>query len=50
MPRRRYIRERLEWAGTDFRSVGYVIAPAHNMQGDVPPENIVAWRDEMHAV
>jgi uroporphyrinogen decarboxylase len=22
---------------------GYVMAPAHNMQDDVPPENIVAW-------
>jgi uroporphyrinogen decarboxylase len=25
------------------RDGGYVIAPAHNMQDDVPPENIVAW-------
>ena len=22
---------------------GYVMAPAHNMQSDIPPENIVAW-------
>jgi uroporphyrinogen decarboxylase len=22
---------------------GYVVAPAHNMQDDIPPENIVAW-------
>jgi uroporphyrinogen decarboxylase len=22
---------------------GYVMAPAHNMQDDIPPENIVAW-------
>lgn len=28
---------------------GYVIAPAHNMQDDVPPENIVSWREEMHS-
>jgi uroporphyrinogen decarboxylase len=29
------------------REGGYVIAPAHNMQDDVPPANIAAWRDEM---
>ena len=22
---------------------GYVVAPAHEMQDDIPPENIVAW-------
>jgi uroporphyrinogen decarboxylase len=22
---------------------GYVMAPAHEMQDDIPPENIVAW-------
>ena len=22
---------------------GYVMAPAHNMQEDIPPENIIAW-------
>lgn len=36
--------------GTLGQDGGYVIAPAHNMQDDVPPENIVAWRDSMHAV
>ena len=25
------------------RGGGYVVAPAHNMQDDIPPENIVAW-------
>ena len=25
------------------RDGGYVMAPAHNMQDDVPPENIIAW-------
>jgi len=24
---------------------GYVMAPAHEMQDDIPPENIVAWRE-----
>lgn len=24
---------------------GYIVAPAHNVQGDVPPENLVALRD-----
>jgi uroporphyrinogen decarboxylase len=24
---------------------GYIVAPAHNVQGDVPPENLVAIRD-----
>ncbi len=24
---------------------GYICAPVHNVQGDVPPENIVAMRD-----
>ncbi|MBN1349359.1 methyltransferase [candidate division KSB1 bacterium] len=28
---------------------GYVIAPAHEMIEDIPPENIVAWVDSMHA-
>jgi len=27
---------------------GYVIAPAHNMQDDIPPENIVAWVEAIH--
>ena len=30
------------------RSGGYVMAPAHNMQDDVPPESIAAWVDEFH--
>ena len=24
---------------------GYIVAPVHNVQGDVPPENLVAMRD-----
>jgi len=28
---------------------GYVMAPAHNMQDDVPPENIVAWVEAVRA-
>ena len=28
---------------------GYVVAPGHNMQDDVPPQNIVAWVEEMAA-
>lgn len=24
---------------------GYILAPAHNIQGDVPPENLIAMRD-----
>jgi len=31
------------------RDGGYVMAPAHNMQDDVPPENIAAWVEEFHA-
>jgi len=27
---------------------GYVMAPAHNMQDDVPPENIAAWVEALH--
>ncbi len=42
---RRGVRELIAVLGRDG---GYVIAPAHNMQDDVPPENIAAWRDEMH--
>jgi uroporphyrinogen decarboxylase len=29
------------------RDGGYVIAPAHNMQDDIPPENIIAWVEAM---
>lgn len=29
------------------RDGGYVIAPAHNMQDDIPPENIIAWVESM---
>jgi uroporphyrinogen decarboxylase len=25
------------------RDGGYVVAPAHEMQDDIPPENIAAW-------
>jgi len=28
---------------------GYIVAPAHNVQGDVPPENLVAIRDAIEA-
>jgi uroporphyrinogen decarboxylase len=24
---------------------GYIVAPVHNVQGDVPPENLIAMRD-----
>ncbi|GBE27467.1 methylcobalamin:coenzyme M methyltransferase [bacterium BMS3Bbin03] len=27
---------------------GYVMAPAHEMQDDIPPENIAAWVDTVH--
>ncbi|MDZ7342582.1 MAG: methyltransferase [candidate division KSB1 bacterium] len=30
------------------RDGGYVIAPAHNMQDDIPPENIVTWVETIH--
>jgi len=29
------------------RQGGYVIAPAHEMQADIPPENIAAWVESM---
>ncbi len=44
---RQTVRDLINTLGRDG---GYVIAPAHNMQDDVPPANIVAWRDEMHRV
>ena len=28
---------------------GYVMAPAHEMQDDIPPENIVAWVEASRA-
>jgi uroporphyrinogen decarboxylase len=28
---------------------GYVMAPAHNMQDDIPPENIVAWVESLRS-
>lgn len=31
------------------RDGGYILAPAHNMQDDIPPENIVAWVEALHA-
>jgi uroporphyrinogen decarboxylase len=27
---------------------GYILAPSHNLQADVPPENVVALRDAVH--
>jgi uroporphyrinogen decarboxylase len=30
------------------RDGGYIMAPAHNMQDDIPPGNIVAWVETMH--
>jgi uroporphyrinogen decarboxylase len=36
-----------ELINTLGRDGGYVIAPAHNMQDDIPPENIAAWVDAM---
>ena len=41
---RREIRTLIDVLG---RSGGYVMAPAHNMQDDVPPENIAAWVEEI---
>jgi uroporphyrinogen decarboxylase len=38
------VRDLIETLGRDG---GYVIAPAHNMQDDVPAANIVAWREAM---
>ncbi|MCJ7739627.1 MAG: methyltransferase, partial [Anaerolineae bacterium] len=35
-----HVRELVSVLGADG---GYVIAPAHNMQEDIPPQNIVAW-------
>ena len=38
------VRERVaQLAGVLGRDGGYVMAPAHEMQDDIPPENIVAW-------
>jgi uroporphyrinogen decarboxylase len=37
---RREVRRLIEVLGRDG---GYVVAPAHEMQGDIPPENIAAW-------
>ena len=37
---RDHVRELIRVLGQDG---GYVMAPAHNMQDDIPPENIVAW-------
>ena len=31
------------------RNGGYIMAPAHNMQGDIPPENIAAWVETIKA-
>ena len=36
-------------ADTLGRSGGYVMAGAHNMQDDVPPENVVAWVETVRA-
>ncbi len=33
--------------GTMGKKGGYVMAPAHEIQADVPPENIVAWMDAL---
>jgi uroporphyrinogen decarboxylase len=32
------------------RDGGYVMAPAHNMQDDIPPENIAAWVETIKAI
>jgi len=38
------VRKRVvQLAGVLGRDGGYVMAPAHEMQDDIPPENIVAW-------
>jgi len=44
---REHIRELVRILGQDG---GYVLAPAHNMQEDVPPENIVAWVETVAAL
>jgi uroporphyrinogen decarboxylase len=42
---RRHVAELIETLGAGG---GYVMAPAHNMQDDIPPENIVAWVETVH--
>lgn len=42
---RQHIQELIAIMG---KNGGYVIAPAHNMQDDIPPENIVAWVETIH--
>ncbi|HOS42635.1 MAG TPA: uroporphyrinogen decarboxylase family protein [Armatimonadota bacterium] len=43
---RREVRERIAQLGPD----GYVLAPSHALQSDIPPENIVAMYEEVLAV
>jgi uroporphyrinogen decarboxylase len=40
--------EVLSLARTLGKDGGYVMAPAHEMQEDIPPEKIIAWVDAMH--
>jgi len=42
---RRGVRSLVDVLGRDG---GYVMAPGHNMQDDVPPANIAAWVEEFH--
>jgi len=42
-----HVKELAEVLGKDG---GYVMAPAHNMQDDVPPENIAAWVQTVNSI
>ena len=45
------VRERVaQLAGVLGRDGGYVMAPAHEMQDDIPPENIVAWVEAVRSL
>lgn len=43
---RREVRESIGWFTDGGRRGGYVTAPIHNLQADVPPENILALYEE----
>lgn len=40
-----HVRDLVDTLGKDG---GYVMAPAHEIQDDVPPENLLAWIDALH--
>jgi uroporphyrinogen decarboxylase len=41
-------RQVLDLVSTLGDAGGYIMSPAHNMQDDIPPQNIVAWVQTMH--